>query len=117
MGGRVIRLPANAPAHRIANRNGDDLQSFTLHDLRMKFPLMRWSRVEDFIHAMAFRSLSRCAIVIFDCACAMKLARLIASRATTSLFAIDVRSLMRAPLFLTYDLHRNCARLRSKSLL
>jgi hypothetical protein len=93
-------VPVDASAHRIVNRNSDDSQPFTPHDLRMKFPSMRRSRVEDFIHAMTLRSLSRCAIIIVDCACAMKLTRLIASRATTSLFSIDVRSLMRAALFL-----------------
>jgi hypothetical protein len=85
-------MPADAFAHRIVNRNSDDSQSFTPHDLRMKFSFMRRSLIEDFIHAMTLRSLSRCAIIIVDCACAMKLARLIASRVTTSLFSIDVRS-------------------------
>jgi hypothetical protein len=64
----------------------------------MKFSSMRVSRVEGFINAMTLRSLSGCAIIIGDYACAMKLWRLIASRATRSLFSIDVRSLMRAPL-------------------
>jgi hypothetical protein len=92
-------VPAHAPAHRIVNRNGDDPQSFMPHDLRMKFLFMRRSCVEDFIHAIPLRSLSRCAIIIVDCACAMKLKRLIASRATMSLFLIDVRSSIRATLF------------------
>lgn len=83
----------------------------------MKFSSMRVSRVEDFINATTLHSLSRSAIIIVDSACAMKLLRLIASHAMTILFLIDVRSVMRVPLILIYDLHRNFVRLSSKSSL
>jgi len=89
---------ADAPAHGLAKQKGDESKSSESRDLRMKFSSMRVARVEDLINATTLHSQSRSAIIIVDAACAMKLLHLIASHATTSLFLIDVRSVMRLPL-------------------